>query len=66
MVQMPEYTPHSFRKTLGLLLNEKCKTPEQMKAWSLNMGHDNMATTINAYMPISYERQGELMKAMRG
>lgn len=65
MVQMPAYTPHSLRKTLGLLLNEKCKTPEQMKAWSMNMGHEHMRTTMSAYMPVSHERQGELMKAMR-
>ncbi len=66
MVQMPAYTHHSLRKTLGLLLNDKCKTPEQMKAWSLNMGHEHIATTISAYMPVSVQRQGELIKAMRG
>ena len=65
MVQMPSYTPHSLRKTLGLLLNEKCKTPEQMKAWSMNMGHEHLRTTMSAYMPVSLERQGTLMKAMR-
>lgn len=30
---LPPFGPHSFRKTLGLLANDHCKTPEQFKAW---------------------------------
>ena len=63
-VQMPEYTPHSLRKTLALLGNEVCKTPEQLKAWSMNMGHSNLATTINSYVPISEARQLEILSEM--
>ena len=61
----PPIRPTACAKTLGLLLNEKCKTPEQMKAWSMNMGHEHLRTTMSAYMPVSLERQGTLMKAMR-
>lgn len=63
-VQMPEYTPHSFRKTLAMLGDEKCKTLEEHKAWSMNMGHENLITTISAYMPVSRLRQAELIKGM--
>ena len=63
-VQMPSYTPHSLRKTLGKLGSAVCKTPEQLKAWSLNMGHSNLATTINSYVPVSEERQLEILKDM--
>lgn len=61
---LPPFAPHSFRKTLGLMANEHCKTPEQFKAWSMNLGHDNIATTLSAYCPVSTSRQGELIRQM--
>ena len=63
-VQMPEYTPHSFRKTLGLLGSELYQNPETYKAWSMNLGHENVATTINSYLPVTTERQMELIRNM--
>lgn len=62
---LPPFAPHSFRKTLGLLANNHCKTPEQFKAWSMNLGHENIATTLNAYCPVSPARQGELIQRMK-
>ncbi|WP_417713745.1 tyrosine-type recombinase/integrase [Pseudophaeobacter arcticus] len=61
-VQMPQYTPHAFRKTLTHLGNELTKTPEEFKAWSMNLGHENVATTINSYLPVTTERQMELIR----
>ena len=61
---LPAYAPHSFRKTLVKLGIDLCKTPEQFKAWSLNLGHDSIITTMSAYCPISSERQAELIKQM--
>lgn len=61
---LPAFGPHSFRKTLGLLANDHCQTPEQFKAWSLNMGHENIATTLSAYCPVSPQRQGQLIRGM--
>ena len=61
---LPAFGPHSFRKTLGVLANVHCKTPEQFKAWSLNLGHENIATTLSAYCPVSPTRQGELIRGM--
>jgi integrase/recombinase XerD len=63
-VGLPAFGPHSFRKTLGILANAHCKTPEQFKAWSMNLGHENIATTLSAYCPVSTARQGELIKGM--
>lgn len=63
-VQLPQYTPHAFRKTLTHLGNELAKTPEEFKAWSLNLGHENVSTTINSYLPVSTERQMELIRSM--
>lgn len=61
---LPSFGPHAFRKTLGNLANDCCRTPEQYKAWSLNLGHENIATTLSAYCPVSTTRQGELIRAM--
>ena len=63
-VGLPEYTPHSFRKTLAMLGDKLCETMEQRKAWSQNLGHEHLATTVSAYMPVSRERQGELLRGM--
>lgn len=63
-VGMPTFGPHSFRKTLVLLANDHCRTPEQFKAWSLNLGHESIATTLSAYCPVSSTRQGELIRGM--
>lgn len=61
-VQMPEYTPHSFRKTLTKFGDQTCTTMEERKAWSMNLGHENLATTINSYLPVTTERQMELIQ----
>ena len=64
-VQLQEYTPHSFRKTLGLLLNDLQLPLEAQKAWSQNMGHENFVTTIGSYLPVTEQRQAELIKALQ-
>ena len=61
---LPPFGPHSFRKTLGIMANTFCKTPEQFKAWSLNLGHESIATTLSAYCPVSQSRQAELIRGM--
>ena len=42
-----------------------CNTPEEIKAISMNLGHENVSTTIDDYGRISPERQGEIIKKMR-
>lgn len=56
------FVPHSIRRTLAMLGNRLCKTMEEHKAWSQNLGHENIATTVSAYMPVGRERQGELIR----
>ncbi len=58
------FFPHSFRKTLTKHGDHMCDTREQFKAWSMNLGHDSIDTTISAYLQISVERQGELIKGL--
>jgi len=62
---LPKFFPHSFRKTLVALGIKRCKTPEEFKAWSLNLGHDSVVTTMSAYCPVPRSRQRELMKGLQ-
>ncbi|AVW90649.1 site-specific integrase [Celeribacter baekdonensis] len=64
VVQMPAFTPHSFRKTLVKHGDEVCTSLEQLKAWSMNLGHENLATTVNSYLPVSEHRQLEIIGKM--
>ncbi|MDQ7069285.1 MAG: tyrosine-type recombinase/integrase [Rhodobacterales bacterium] len=59
------FVPHSFRKTLVKFGDRICGTREQFKAWSMNLGHDSIDTTLTSYLQISVERQGELIKALK-
>lgn len=65
-IQLPAFTPHSFRKTLTKFGDETCTTMEELKAWSMNLGHDNIGTTMNSYLPVSEMRQIEILAGMRG
>jgi hypothetical protein len=60
-VGLPYFKPHSVRDTLTRLAYKLQLSPEQLKAWSQNMGHDSVLTTIGSYGPISVERQQELI-----
>jgi integrase/recombinase XerD len=55
------FPPHSFRHTLGHLMQTVCRTPEQIKAWSQNLGHENIATTLTSYGKIDPHRQGDVI-----
>jgi integrase/recombinase XerD len=63
---LPYYTPHSFRTTLGRLGQQVCDTMEEHKAWSQNLGHENVHTTLMSYGKVDPLRQAEVMKAMTG
>jgi len=60
----PVFAPHSIRRTLAMWGDRICTTMEQRKAWSQNLGHESLSTTISAYMPVNRERQGELLKSL--
>ncbi|MFA5794679.1 MAG: site-specific integrase [Candidatus Brocadiia bacterium] len=56
------FNPHSFRNTLVRLGEQICKTPEEFKAWSQNLGHEQVLTTFNSYGQIDEYRQGEIIR----
>jgi integrase len=59
---LPYFNPHSFRNTLVQLGYEICRTSEQVKAWSQNLGHEKVITTILNYGEVAYQRQGEIIR----
>lgn len=59
---LPYFNPHLFRTTLALLGQQVCKTPEQFKAWSQNLGHESPLTTFSSYGTLGTDRQGMVMK----
>ena len=60
---LPYFNPHSVRKTLALLGGQKCKTPEEYKAWAQNLGHEDVLTTFRSYGDVSGYRQVEIMRS---
>jgi integrase len=59
---LPYFNPHSFRNTLVQLGQEICKTPEQFKAWSQNLGHEGVLTTFLSYGEVACQRQGVIIR----
>lgn len=60
---LPYFNPHSFRNTLALLGGQICKTPEEYKAWSQNLGHEQVLTTFCSYGDVGSYRQKEIMRS---
>ena len=61
---LPYFNPHSFRNTLVQLGQDVCKTPEQFKAWSQNLGHEKVLTTFLSYGEVACQRQGEIIREL--
>lgn len=59
---LPYFNPHSFRKTLALLGGQRCKSPEEYKAWAQNLGHEDVLTTFRSYGEVSDYRQADIMR----
>jgi len=47
--------------TLTHLAQSVCKTPEAFKAWSQNLGHESVLTTLYSYGEVNRQRQAEIM-----
>jgi hypothetical protein len=40
------------------------KSPEEFKAWSQNLGHEQVLTTFMSYGKVAIERQGEIIRGI--
>ena len=61
---LPYYHPHSVRHTLAQVGERLCKTPEQFKAWSQNLGHESPLTTFTSYGQVDTYRQGDIIRGL--
>jgi integrase len=59
---LPYFNPHSFRNTLAQLGQRLCRTPEDLKAWSQNLGHEGVLTTLTSYGKVAPTRQAEIIR----
>ena len=62
---LPYFHPHSFRSTLVRLGQVSCRTPEEIKAWSQNLGHESVLTTFTSYGQVPHSRQNEIFQSLR-
>lgn len=63
-VDLPYFNPHSFRNTLVRLGENLCRTPEEFKAWSQNLGHESVLTSFYSYGDVSDYKQAELLRKL--
>jgi integrase len=61
---LPYFNPHSFRNTLVRLGEDLCRSPEEFKAWSQNLGHEKVLTTFLSYGSVACDRQGEILRGL--
>lgn len=61
---LPYFNPHSFRHTLVRLGQEICQSPEEYKAWSQNLGHEQVLTTFTSYGHVDTSRQGQIIRGL--
>ncbi len=62
--ELPYFNPHSFRNTLVRLGEQLCRTPEEFKAWSQNLGHESVLTSFYSYGDVPDYKQAELLRKL--
>ncbi len=63
-VGLPYFKPHAVRDTLAQHGERICRTPEEFKAWSQNLGHEKVMTTFMNYGKVTSHRQAELIRQL--
>jgi len=61
---LPSFNPHAFRNMIVRFGEQMCRTPEEFKSWSQNIGHENVMTTFASYGEVAEHRQKELLVRM--
>jgi len=59
---LPEFTPHSFRRMIVSEMYARKLSVVEFKAWSQNLGHEGVMTTLTSYGKLSIEEQGRLIR----
>jgi integrase len=61
---LPYSNPHTFRKTLARFGQQTCRTPEEYKAFSQNIGHEDVLTTFTSYGEVPLDRQAAILRSL--
>ena len=61
---LPYFNPHSARHFLKSIRDDHCRTAEQRKAWSYNMGHEDEQVTEINYARMTDERRDALFESL--
>ncbi len=61
---LPYYNPHGLRQTLMRLAYDLNLGPRQLKAWSQNLGHESVLTSLGSYGALSGHEQADVMGAI--
>ena len=64
-VNLPAFTPHSFRHMIVSEMYARNLSVAECKAWSQNLGHEGAMTTLTSYGKLSLHEQGELVRQPR-
>jgi len=60
----PDFTPHSLRHTLAQLADDFYPGPGTMKAWSQNLGHNDVLMTFTSYGTVPSHKQRQMILRM--
>lgn len=61
-VGLPAFGPHKFRHMIVSEAYRRQLPPDELKAWSQNLGHEGLITTLTSYGKIPTEQQGRLVR----
>lgn len=62
---LPPYTPHAIRRAVIRIGQQRCRTAEEYKAWSQNVGHNDVMTSLRSYGGVPLPRQAEIIAELR-
>jgi integrase len=58
------YHPHTFRKTIWKFGERLCANGREARAWSLNLGHENVLTSFSSYGPMNSQERQDVMSQL--
>jgi len=64
---LPVLPDSAIRQLWDIAINDRnviCKSPEDFKAWSQNLGHEQVLTTFLSYGEVPCDRQGEIIRSL--
>lgn len=63
---LAEYCPHSFRRTLSKVAQERCSSEFDFKCFSQNIGHEDVRTTRTHYCRVDPDEVRRVVRGMTG